>query len=82
MNDTTEEQQADDDYARVKRACQVLIEHFDAVQIFATRHVGGETGTLGIHRGEGNWYARFGQVKDWCIKQDEGSRLDRRGEDQ
>ncbi len=80
MNDTDEAQHAEDDYARVKRACQVLIEHFDAVQIFASRDTP-ESGTLGIHCGLGNWFTRRGQVEDWRVKQDEGGRIQRRGED-
>jgi hypothetical protein len=46
------------------------MEHFDTVQIFATRHVDSETGTVGAQHGEGNWYARRGQVAEWLVKQD------------
>ena len=80
MTDTTDEQRADDDYERVKRACSLLIEHFDAVQIFASRDTGTDEGTLGIHHGAGNWYTRRGQVEDWRVKQDEGARIERRGD--
>ncbi len=76
----TEKQHADDNYERLRRACQVLIEHFDAVQIFASRDVAG-SGTLGLHCGVGNFYTRRGQVSDWIVKQDEVARMEQRGED-
>jgi hypothetical protein len=51
-----------------------LMEHFDAVQIFVSRH-DGETGNTGsIHRGGGNWYARVGQVQEWLSEADEDVR--------
>lgn len=45
------------------RAVNVLMEHFDAVQILAT-YTDGE-GTLGLTRGGGNWYARKGMVQEF-----------------
>lgn len=63
----------DEDIALVRRAISQLIEHFDAVQIFVSRHDGGEEETMAIHLGEGNWYARFGQVMDWMNKENAGA---------
>jgi hypothetical protein len=43
------------------------------VQIFCTRHESGENGgTLAVKKGTGNIYARYGQVREWLIQQDEG----------
>jgi hypothetical protein len=50
------------------------MEHFDSVQIFASRHGDDEKErvTFGNRWGEGNFFARFGQVKMW-IKENEAS---------
>lgn len=67
------------DLNRIKDAAQKLGEHFDSVQIFATRSESGELeGTLNFHVGVGNWFARYGQVKQWLIKEDEAARLETR----
>jgi len=58
----------------LKNAVAVLMEHFDSVHIFTTRFVSHDEGTQGLQWGDGNWYARLGQVKTWSEKQDQGSR--------
>lgn len=64
-----------DDTQRLKDACVVLIEHFDSVQIFCTRHEPEEEGgTIHAAWGAGNWFARFGQISEWMVKQDETTR--------
>ena len=66
----------DSDMDRVKRACESLLDHFDTVQIFATRHESGEKdGTVTIRFGLGNWFARYGHVKDWILIEEETSRM-------
>ena len=61
---------SEEDLARVKKACSELGEHFDAVQIFASRHEAGELdGTVRIDYGLGNWFARFGHVIHWLHRQ-------------
>lgn len=68
-----------EDLKRIKEACQTLAEHFDSVHIFATRHESGELGgTVNVQYGEGNWFARLGQVQSWLTRQDEGSRSEYR----
>jgi hypothetical protein len=47
-----------------------LMEHFHTVHIFATRHISTDEGTTAAQYGEGNWYARRGQIGDWITKQD------------
>jgi hypothetical protein len=73
----TPQEQADLD--RLKEACQKLGEHYDSVHIFATRHESGAlNGTVNAQWGQGNWFARYGQIQAWLIKQDEGSRSEYR----
>lgn len=68
-------EQKDEDLDRVKRACETLGEHFDTVQIFVTRHEPGiEDGTINITWSEGNWFARYGQVREWLVKAEERTR--------
>lgn len=67
--------QKDDDIERVKRATKALGEHFDTVQIFVTRHEEGqEGGTVNVAWSQGNWFARYGQVREWVVKADERTR--------
>lgn len=64
----------DPDLERLRDAANALGEHFDTVQILVTRHEEGETGTVNASWGTGNWFARFGQVREWVIKSEERSR--------
>jgi len=60
----------DDDNELLRSAIDKLGEHFDSVQIFVTKHLGTESG--GTHSkavGVGNWYARYGQVVEWLIRE-------------
>lgn len=69
------------DVARVRQAAQALAEYYDSVQIFASRDESGEhEGTVNVHIGVGNWFARYGQVKDWVIKIEEQTRVNVRNE--
>lgn len=52
----------------IAKAIAELGELCDAVQIFVSYPVDGNTGTL--HTGSGNWLARYGQVKEWLIKEE------------
>lgn len=72
----------DRDMALVREACKALSGHFDTVQIFCTRVSPREDGTVNVHQGEGNWFARYGQVAHWVKLQDalDGSRAIRRDE--
>ncbi len=60
------------DHAMLKRHVAQLAEHFETVQIFATRHSAEHDGTVGAQWGEGNWYARYGQVKEWVVREERG----------
>lgn len=57
---------ADDVIAHVERVLAQLSEHFDTVQIIATRYVPGpDGGTSVVKMGAGNWYARFASAALW-----------------
>jgi hypothetical protein len=69
------------DIQRVSEAVNLLSEHFDTIQIFVTRHEPEtENGTIRVHQGIGNWFARYGQVAEWMIRQDELTRRNVREE--
>lgn len=70
------ERQKRDDLDRLKEACRSLIEHFDTVQIFGTRHEGSRDATIEALWGQGNWHARYGQVRQWVIEMEHQIRLD------
>lgn len=61
----------------VKRHVAELGEHFDTVQVFVTRLKDeGERGTINVHYGSGDWFARFGFVTYWKLKQEEIGRIE------
>lgn len=69
----------DREMAFVRTHLDALAEHFDCVQLFATRCETGELdGTVTIQMGAGNWYTRYGHVREWLIKQDERARMKER----
>lgn len=63
------------DMGRIQAALDLLSEHFDTVMVFATRHEPTtQDGTISAHRGVGNWFARYGQIKMWLLKEEENER--------
>lgn len=65
------------DVDRIKRVVAELGEHFDTVQVFATRCEDGTLdGTINVQFGAGNWFARYGQVRNWIVKEDEAIRAE------
>lgn len=80
MEGTAEGHNDDDDDTRdrdlelIRSHAAQLAEHFDAVQIIVTRHDpagGGGGGTVMADHGEGNWFARYGSVREWVTKHEE-----------
>jgi len=68
--------------AHLEKALSELGEHYDSAQIFATRHEAGTLGgTVRAALGCGNWYARYGQVQEWIVRQDEQTRISERSDD-
>lgn len=69
------------DWKRLEEAVDALQEHFEAVHVFATRHEteteasDGESGALAFCLGRGNYYARYGLIREWMLRQDERSRM-------
>lgn len=62
-------------FEAVLATARQLGEYFDSVQIFVTRHESGERdGTINVNAGIGNWFTRFGQIKEWVIKQEQNAR--------
>lgn len=62
MNDASKNQ----DIAIVQKALDGLGEHFDTVHIFCTRYDPVDDGaTVHLQRGTGNWFARYGQIRNW-----------------
>lgn len=53
------------DIERIRKALDILGEHFDAVHIFASRHEETEGGTVSCNKGMGNFFARYGQISVW-----------------
>ncbi len=74
MNETELEKINNDLLQKLKNICDELNPYFDSVQIFTTKHEGNKTGTTEMNWGVGNWFARYGQIKQWVDKnsQDEG----------
>lgn len=67
--------QQDLDLKRVEDHVAQLGEHFENVQIFASRFCSDESdpeaGTVSVNWGAGNWHARRGQVAEWMLKENE-----------
>lgn len=61
--------QSDECLDMLRSHIAALMEHFDSVQIFATKP-GINGGTIHCDDGGGNWFARYGQVSLWVTKQD------------
>jgi hypothetical protein len=68
-------EERDDVIAILEKHVNALQEHFDQVQIFVSKNEPEREATMTAHRGGGNWYARYGQVKEWAIRQDEIFRI-------
>lgn len=66
------EDHADD---ALEKAIELLSEHFDSVQIIATKKDDEDEDTdLLCEHGSGSIYARVGSVRDWLLRQDEYTR--------
>lgn len=74
--DDLEDERGDDDRI-LERHLAALMEHFDAVQIFVTRvqrSPDGDSEVPAWTSGRGNWYARYGQIQQWMIMEDQRMR--------
>lgn len=67
MNDD----QRDKKMQLLKNQVAVLMQSFDTVQIFCTKHEGGDDPkTFEYQTGDGNFMARYGQVRAWILSED------------
>ena len=64
MSDETTREVQEADLNRVSKAIADLLPYFDTVQIFVTR-LEPDGNTMSCSDGKGNWYSRFGQVREW-----------------
>jgi len=62
----------------VEECAQKMSEHWDSVRIIATNHHKGFTGIYSS--GRGNFYAQIGGVREWIMRQDEGTKQNVRDE--
>lgn len=75
--------QREDDMAMVRQHVEKLMDHFDTVHIFASRHMPAELdGTAVANCGRGHWHARFGQISEWVIYEEERIRTAARKSDE
>lgn len=58
----------DNDLKIIETHVNALMEHFDTVQIFCTRHEGKEV-TTSCRSGAGDWYSRYGHIRLWLEDQ-------------
>lgn len=58
----------------VNDATEKLLEHFDSVRIFVTRHDGPRDQTAAYDHGGDNFYAQTGQIIEWVDIQRQYSR--------
>lgn len=56
--------------AIVRRHVDELEAEFDTVQIFVTKFDGVTELTEAVNMGAGNYYARYGQVREWVKNKD------------
>lgn len=56
------------DIKLLDRAIAVLSEHFDTVQVFVSREIA-DGSTVTVNRGQGNYFARYGQASCWVDRQ-------------
>lgn len=54
--------------------CAKLLEHFDSVRIFVTKHSGSSDQTMAFSTGGGSFYAQLDQINEWKGTQDQVAR--------
>lgn len=66
----TRHEQNKRDQKKIRDAVDALMPFFDSVQVVATRLDPANGATESYHVGDGNWYTRFGSVKEWIVKEE------------
>lgn len=70
------EEELDPDMALIARHVDQLQGHFDTVQVLCTRHrTVTHGGTKYWTNGSGNYLARYGQAKEWVLREEQKMKL-------
>lgn len=58
--------------AHIRKIAEGLTEHYDAVHIFASRFETDKEGgnSITVNVGEGNFYTRYGQIREWVTRKE------------
>lgn len=59
----------DDIQLKIEHFAKEMLEHVDAVRIFVS-YPGPNNVTKSFNTGLGNYYAQYGQIREWLITQD------------
>lgn len=70
-----DDNQRDKKLELLKNQAKVLRQSFDTVQIFVGKN-DEETGVTTMYWGDGNYYARYGQIRQWLLQEDEQARME------
>lgn len=62
---------------KTKEFIDLISEHTDSIRVFISTPSDGQS-TDGFTTGSGNWYAQYGQIKEWVSRHDERVRHDER----
>lgn len=66
----------------VEHTRDALLEHFDSVRIFVTKHNGEKDTTSSFTLGGGNYYAQHGLVHEWLARMDSRAMDQEEGEEE
>lgn len=69
MNSASDHEEIDEGLKILKAHAVAMSEHFDSVQIIATKLMPDGSTRMRPY-GEGNWYARYGSVRDWLKREE------------
>jgi hypothetical protein len=69
MDDATRERKLD----LIKNQIKILMASFDTIQIFATKYDPTTGATSHFSSGDGNYFARYGQVCEWLVREDQAN---------
>lgn len=79
--DAIDPDEAEEAVKILDRHVNQLMEHFESVQIFVSKHRPNKDSTLVVQRGDGNWFARYGQVRAWMVREEKDFDSERDGDE-
>lgn len=80
--ETPEAKRNAEDRALIRKHVDELAEHWESVHIFVSQHEGSNDRSRGVNIGAGNWFARFGQIKEWTVYEEERIKMEARASGQ